>query len=93
MSNYEIVFIISPEVADDEVTNVVSRVSELVSKVGGNVTEVSQWGRKKMTYPIKKYAEGNYVQAQFELEPGLVKELETKLRLSSEVLRHLLIRL
>lgn len=93
MSNYEIVFIINPEVVDDEVPNVVSRMSELVSKVGGNVTEVSQWGRKKMTYPIKKHVEGNYVQAQFELEPASVKELEKNIRLSSEILRHLLIRL
>lgn len=91
--SYELVFIISPEVADEEVPNTVTKVSEFVNKIGGGVTEISQWGKRKLAYPIKRFAEGNYVLAQLELEPALTKELEANLRLSGDVLRHLLIRL
>ena len=92
MSNYEVVFIISPEVTDEDVPNTIDKISELVSKSGGSVTEVSQWGRRKLAYPIKRFTEGNYVLAQLELKPSLTKELEANLRLSSDVLRHLLIK-
>jgi len=92
MSNYEVVFIISPEVTDEDVPNTIDKISEIVSKSGGSVTEVSQWGRRKLAYPIKRFTEGNYVLAQLELKPSLTKELEANLRLSSDVLRHLLIK-
>jgi len=92
MPSYELVFIISPEVTDEEVPNTVTKVSEIISKIGGNVTETSQWGRRKLAYPIKRFTEGNYVLAQIELEPPSIKELEANLRVSDEVLRHLLIR-
>ena len=93
MRDYELVVIISPEVTDDEMAGTMSRVSELVNASGGNVTEISQWGRRKLAYPIERFAEGNYVLAQLELEPASIKRLEANLRLSGEVLRHLLIRL
>jgi len=92
MSNYEVVFIISPEVTDEDVPDTIDKISEIVSKSGGSVTEVSQWGRRKLAYPIKRFTEGNYVLAQLELKPSLTKELEANLRLSSDVLRHLLIK-
>ena len=92
VSSYELVFIISPKVTDEEVPDAVNRVSELINKVGGSVNETNQWGRRKLAYPIKRFTEGNYVLAQLELEPPLTRELETNLRLSAEVLRHLLIR-
>jgi len=93
MRGYELVFIISPEIADEEVPDTIGRVSELVNKTGGNVTEMSQWGRRKLAYPIRRFSEGNYVLAQLELEPASAKELEANLRLSNEVMRHLLVRL
>ena len=92
MARYELVFIVSPEVTDEEVSGTVTEVSEIVNKIGGNVTETSQWGRRKLAYPIKRFTEGNYVLAQIELEPALTKGLEANLRVSNELLRHLLIR-
>ena len=93
MTSYELVFIVNPEVADEEVPNTVAKVSEFINKAGGSITEVNQWGRKKFTYPIRRFTEGNYVLAKFELTPISIKELEANLRLSDEVLRHLLIKL
>ncbi len=93
MPNYELVLIISPEVADEEVPNVITKLSELIKKIGGSVDEVNQWGRKKLAYPIKRCAEGNYMLAKLKLKPASTKELDANLRLSGEVLRHLLIKL
>ena len=92
MASYELVFIVSPEVTDDEITNSVNKVSEMIGQLGGSVTEVSHWGKKKFTYPIKRFTEGNYVLAKVELAPASIKKLDSNLRMSGEVLRHLLVR-
>ena len=92
MPSYELVFIISPEVADEDTPDVANKVSELINKSGGSVTEIKQWGRRKLAYPIKRFAEGSYVFTQLELEPASAKELEANLRLSGDILRHLLIK-
>ncbi|MBC8274153.1 MAG: 30S ribosomal protein S6 [Chloroflexi bacterium] len=92
MSSYELVLIISPEVIDEEMSDFITKLSELVNKVGGSVDEVNQWGRRKLAYPIKRSMEGNYVLAKVKMKPALTKELEASLRLSGKILRHLLIR-
>ncbi len=93
MNNYEIVFIISPEIPDEEVSKVIEKVSGLITGKGGTISEVNQWGRKKLAYPVKKYQEGNYVLARFNGNVAAVKEIETALRVSNEVLRHLVVRM
>ena len=92
MSSYELVLIISPELVDDEMPDFITKLSELVDKVGGSVDEVNQWGRRKLAYPIKRSTEGNYVLAKVKMKPALTKELEASLRLSGKILRHLLTR-
>jgi len=92
MRDYELVVIVSPEVIDEKISNVVDKVTGFITSKGGNVTEVSQWGRRKLAYPIGQYLEGNYVLTRFKLEPKLTKEIKTNLHLSNEVIRHLLVR-
>ena len=92
MAAYDLVYIISPEVSDEELPKVIDKMSQSVNKAGGNVVETTQWGRKRMAYPIRKFAEGNYVFSRIELESAKVKEIEANLRLSDEVLRHLVIK-
>ena len=92
MAAYELVYIISPEVSDEELPQVIEKMSQSVANAGGNVVEVAQWGRKRMAYPIRRFAEGNYVFNRIELEPVKVKEIEANLRLSDEVLRHLVVK-
>jgi small subunit ribosomal protein S6 len=92
MPSYELVLIISPEVVDEEMADFITKLSELVNKVGGSVDEVNQWGRRKLAYPIKRSMEGNYVLTKVKMKPALTKELEANLRLSGKILRHLLIR-
>ena len=92
MAGYELVYIVSPEVTDEDLPKLIDKVSQSVSKAGGNVVEVNTWGRKRMAYPIRRYAEGNYVFTRLELDPASIKALEANIRLSDEVIRHLMIR-
>lgn len=93
MSNYELVLIISPDVTEEEMPDFITKLSELVNKVGGTVGEVSQWGRRQLAYPIKRATEGNYVLTKLNLKPTVAKDLEANFRLSGKILRHLLIKL
>jgi small subunit ribosomal protein S6 len=92
MSSYELVLIVSPEVVDEEMPEFITKLTELVNKVGGSVDEVNQWGRRKLAYPIKRSTEGNYLLTKVKMKPTMTKELEANLRLSGKVLRHLLVR-
>ena len=91
--DYELVLIISPEVADEDSDTVIDKVGQFVTENGGTTAEVEKWGRRKLAYPIERFLEGNYVLAHFALNPTLGKELEANLKISEDVLRHLLIRL
>jgi small subunit ribosomal protein S6 len=94
LHRYELVVIISPQVADDEVPEAIDRlIRRPVESRGGECQDVSQWGRRKLAYPIQKHLEGNYVLTQLQLEPQQTKELERGLQISEEVIRHLLVRL
>ena len=91
--DYELVVIISPEVAEEDIPATLDKISRFIVERGGSITEVSQWGRRKLAYPIKNFMEGNYVLTHFKMDSGLTADLEASLRLSEEILRHLLVRL
>lgn len=93
LRDYELVAIISPEIADEDVPAALDRMGQFITDRGGTITEVNQWGRRKLAYPIQQFLEGNYVLTQFKIEPKMTAELEASLRLAEEILRHLLVRL
>jgi len=93
LRDYELVMIVSPEVADEDVPAAIDRVSQFITGRGGAIVEIDQWGRRKLAYPIKRFSEGTYILTHFKLEPQLTAELEASLQISEEILRHLLVRL
>ena len=94
MRRYELVTIITPQVPDEELSDAVERlIRRPVESQGGVCEEINQWGRRRLAYPIQRHQEGNYVHTQLQLEPTQTRELERALRISEEVLRHLLVRL
>lgn len=93
MRDYEMVVIISPELTDDETAVTLDKISQFITDRGGTVTEVNQWGRRKLAYPIEHHVEGHYVLAQFQMEPQMTAQLEASLRLTEGILRHLLVRM
>lgn len=92
MSSYELVYIINPDVLEDGLPGVLDKVSDTIAKTGGSVTEVNQWGKKKLSYPIKKFTEGHYVLTRLEMEPASVTDLDVTLRSSGDIMRHLLVK-
>ena len=93
LRDYELVLIISPEVGGEKFDAVIDKVSQFITGRGGIVSDVERWGKRRLAYPIRHFEEGSYVLAQFKLKPTLNKELEASLRISEEVLRHLLVKL
>ena len=90
MKEYELLYIVSPRVAVDDVPNTIERVSALVTDSGGEVLSVDNWGRRRMAYPIRHYFEGTYVVMTLRMEPSAAAPLEASLIISEHVLRHLL---
>ena len=93
LRDYEMVLIISPEVADERFDTTIDKIGQFITENGGSISDVERWGKRRLAYPIEHFAEGNYVLTRFKLKPVLSKELEANLQISEEVLRHLLIRL
>jgi small subunit ribosomal protein S6 len=91
--DYELTVVFSPQIAEEDLTTAVERLSQLITQKGGVIGEVNRWGREKLAYPIKHFREGNYAVTQFKLQPNLAAELEVNLRGSEEILRYLLVRL
>ncbi|MBI3977594.1 MAG: 30S ribosomal protein S6 [Chloroflexi bacterium] len=93
MRDYELVFIVSPQVVDENVQQTLDRVSQFITERGGQIVKVDPWGRRKLAYPINRFREGYYTLMQFKLDPKQSDELENSLRLSEDVIRHLLVRI
>jgi len=91
MRDYELVTIISPEVDEEGMSRIIDKVSQSISNRGGIVDGMDKWGRRKLVYPIKKFMEADYILTRFKLEPNLIKEVETEIRATEEVLRHLVV--
>ncbi len=93
MRDYELVMIVSPEVDDDAVTSTVERVQQFIAEQGGQVKEVTPWGRRRLAYAIDRHREGSYVVAQLSLDPQRLQALEENLKLADDVIRHLVVKL
>lgn len=91
MVNYEGVFIINPDLTNDASKGVVTQVQDMVSKNGGRIDNLQEWGKRRLAYKIRKKQEGNYVILNFQLDSKQTKKLEQALRLNDNVLRYLLV--
>jgi small subunit ribosomal protein S6 len=92
LQEYELVCIVSPEIADDVLEARIDNISQFITGKEGVIDGVEKWGKKKLSYPIKHFQEGNYVLTKFKMGPARCKELDANLRMSEEIIRHLLIK-
>lgn len=93
MRDYELVMVVSPDGGDEGFTAAMERVNQYIQDNGGEITNVDQWGRRKLAYPIGKFLEGFYVVTHFRFEPREVKALEGTLTFAEDILRHLVVRM
>ena len=92
MRSYELIYIVHPELDEDDLTAVKDRITGLIDRYSGKVTQVEPWGLRRLAYPIQKQWEGQYTLMQFDMEPQGVAGLERDLGLVEPVMRHLVVR-
>jgi len=91
--NYELLFIIHPDVDEDNLTAIVERVTDLIARNDGEVKNVEAWGMRRLAYPIQDQREGQYVLMKLEMQPQGVAGLENDLHLLEAIMRHIVVRL
>ena len=91
MRDYELMYIVRPTVTDEEFPAATERVDAIIANVGGEVAEKQPWGKRRLAYPINKHEDGYYVLARIKLEPARTGALEAQLRISEDVIRHVLV--
>jgi small subunit ribosomal protein S6 len=92
LRDYEVLYIVRADLDDEKVQDAVKRVNTLIERSGGAIQRTNLWGKRKLAYEVKHQKEGSYVLQDFQIEPGRVPELEAALKITEEVLRHLIVR-
>jgi small subunit ribosomal protein S6 len=91
MRTYEVLFILSPQVPEEEATTLSTEFKRIAEGTGAKLTHEEAWGRRRLAYPIQKFNEGNYQLLVFETEAGL-NELDRRMKNSDRILRHMIVR-
>ena len=89
---YELIYIVAPVATDAEVEGLHGEIKGHIETLGGSVESTEVWGRRKLAYPIGRYGEGIYVAQLINGPGGMVGEVERRLRVRDQVLRHLTVR-
>jgi len=90
---YEVMFIVRPDVAEEDVDKLIAGFSSTVSGGGGLVKTIEKMGRRKLAYTVRKFNEGNYVLFTIEANGGVVLELERRLRVTEPVIKFITVRI
>lgn len=92
MNKYELAVVVNAKIEDDARTATIKKVKELIARFGGNVTDVDEWGKKRLAYEIQKMREGFYYFIQFDANADVPAQLEENVRIMDNVLRFLCVR-
>lgn len=86
---YELTLVLSPEASSEEVSSITQQSTDFINDRGGSVSETDEKGIRRLSYPIKRFQEGNYVVTRFTLDSKELPELTRSLNASESVLRYL----
>ena len=92
MSKYELALVVSAKIEDDERAAVVDKAKSYIERFGGTITNVDDWGKKKLAYEVQKMREGYYYFIAFEAESTAPIEIENRVRIMDNVIRYLCVR-
>ena len=92
MSKYELAVVVSAKLEDDARAEVIDKVKALVTRFGGNITDVDEWGKKRLAYEIQKMKEAYYYFIHFESETTTPGEIEERIRIMDGVIRYLCVK-
>ena len=89
---YELVYVVSPDATDDQVTDLHTQIDAIVQRIGGRIEKTESWGRRRLAYEIGRHKEGVYVLEVIIGSGELLKEIDRRLKVSDLVIRHLVVR-
>ena len=92
LRDYEILYIVRPDLDDEQLNEAIRSVDTLIGNLGGSVKKTDIWGRRRLAYEVRRLREGQYVLTDFSLDPTRVPEMEATLKISDTVFRHLITR-
>lgn len=92
MQTYELVYLVSPDATEEQVTGVHTEVADIVARLGGEIEKTDNWGRRRLAYEIDRHREATYVLEVIKGGGDLVTELDRRLKVSEVVVRHLVVR-
>ena len=92
MNKYELAVVVNAKIEDDERAQVIEKVKALVERFGGQISDVDEWGKKRLAYEIQKMKEGYYYFIHFESDAETPSEIEQRIRIMDNVIRFLCVR-
>ena len=92
MNKYELAVVVNAKIEDEERAQVIEKVKDMITRFGGNVTDVDEWGKKKLAYEIQKMKEAYYYFIHFESDATTPGEIEQRIRIMDNVLRYLCVK-
>ena len=91
MREYEVMFIVKP-MEEEQTEAVVAKFENLITANGGTINKLDRWGKRRLAYEIQDIQDGYYCLAIFSSEPSVVKELDRVMKITDEVLRHMIVK-
>ena len=92
MNKYELTVVVNAKLEDEERLATVEKVKEYITRFGGTITNVDEWGKKRLAYEIQKMKEAFYYFIRFEAETTAPAEIESRIRIMDNVIRYLCVR-
>ncbi len=92
MAKYELAVVVNAKIEDDARAAVIEKVQKYVTRFGGQISDVEEWGKKRLAYEVQKMREGFYYFIHFEAETTAPAEIEARLRIMENVIRYLCVR-
>ena len=92
MRHYETIFVINPDLPEEETTQVIEKFSGILTKGGAEILKTDLWGRRRLAYAIKKFNKGFYVVLEYGATPDAVTEMERLFRIDEKILRFLTVK-
>lgn len=92
MRDYEAMVVLNPSLEEDKLETAIGKIEKLIKKNKNKVEKVDKWGKRKLSYPIKRFDEGYYLVFYFKGEEESIKELNRVLQIADEVIRHRIIK-
>ena len=92
MNKYELVVVVNAVIEDDARAAVIEKAKDLITRFGGTISGVDEWGKKRLAYEIQKMIDGFYYFIKFEAETTAIAEIESQMRIMDNVLRYLCVK-